>query len=160
MNKSDFVSLLERHFFTMLEMVRTAIHECPEQVFTGDDIRAREHLYHALVWMDMALSDNPPDYDKAQIVSTAAASLQGVASKEITRDYLIAFLDRVESHIHDYLSDDSAYLNECTVRGRVFTWMDRVLLQLRHMQHHMGAIDELLRQQSLPTLKWIGFEGK
>jgi len=160
MNKSDFESLLERHFFTMLEMVRTAIRDCPEAVFIGDDIRAREHLYHALVWMDMAVSENPPDYDKAQIVSTAGASLQGVASEAITREYLSDFLDKTEAHIKQHLNNGDAYLQECAVRGRVFTWMDRVLLQLRHVQHHMGAIDELLRQQNLPTLTWIGFEGQ
>lgn len=150
--------VIRRQFGPQLEMVRAAVQACPEEVFDAVEIGVREHLYHALVGMDIWLTEDLSSYPFDGIVDDDAAQMKAVASAAVSRRFLLEILDRLASKVSGLPGDDAAYLSPATIRGREFTFLDRCISQFRHVQHHLGVFNEAMRAKGLPTVSWLGFQ--
>lgn len=117
----------------------------------------REHIYHALVGLDVWLTRDPMTFPFDEIVDDDAAQLKGPASARITRQYLLDYVDRLTTKIAALPDDGEAFLAEQEIRGRTFTLLDRCLSQLRHVQHHVGVVNEKLRRQDCEAVAWSGY---
>ena len=149
--------VIRRQFRPLLLMLRQSINACPDDAFTGKDIGPREHIYHALVGMDVWLAADPTQYAFDQIVDSAAAELEGLASNRVSREFLIEFLDRVEGKVADLPAHGEGFLTVHALRGKECTLLDRCLGQLRHVQHHIGAVGEIFRSQRQTPVDWSGY---
>jgi len=56
------------------------------------------------------------------------------------------------------VDDGEALLADREIRGRTFTLLDRCLTQLRHVQHHLGVVNEKLRRQGVDAADWVGYD--
>ena len=152
-------TVVRRHFTPMLAMARDILEHCPEQVLMQPHLDVREHLYHALVGLDVWLSPHPMAYPFDAIVDDDAAQLKrhGPASDRITRQYLLDYVDRLEAKVATLPEDADAFLTDHEIQGRSFTLLDRCLGQLRHVQHHLGVVNEKLRRQHVEVAAWVGY---
>ena len=152
-------TVVRRHFTPMLAMARDVLTHCPDEVLMQPYLDIREHLYHALVGMDVWLTADPSNYPFDAIVDDDAAQLkrQGPASDRITRRYLLDYVDRLETKVAALPDDADVFLADQEIRGRTFTLLDRCLGQLRHVQHHLGVVNEKLRRQDLDAVEWVGY---
>ena len=150
-------AIVQRHFVPMMAMLRDVITSCPDDVLMAPTLGVREHIYHALVGMDVWLSPNPAAYAFGDIVDDDAAQLKAAASDRITRDFLIGFLDLLETKVAALPDDAVGYLEVVTLRGREFTLLDRCLGQVRHVQHHIGVANEKLRVRGARAADWRGY---
>ncbi|MBN1246346.1 MAG: hypothetical protein JXC32_01750 [Anaerolineae bacterium] len=149
--------IVRRHFAPTLAMLREAITTCPEPVFVDPALLVREHIYHALVGMDVWLTPNPADYAFNAIVDDDAAELRAPATDRISREFLQAYLAQVEDKIAHLPDEADAYFAVITLRDREFTLLDRCLGQLRHAQHHIGVVNEKLRRRGVEAVAWRGY---
>jgi hypothetical protein len=151
-------TIVRRHFTPMLAMIRDVLTRCPDAVLMQPQLDVREHLYHALVGMDVWLTADPGTYPFDAIVDDAAAQLKGgPASDRITRQYLLDYVARLAAKVAALPEDGEALLAEQEIRGRTFTLLDRCLGQLRHVQHHLGVVNEKLRRQGVDAAAWAGY---
>lgn len=149
--------VIQRQFRPLLEMLHASIEACPDEAFTGEQIGLREHIYHALVGMDVWMSPDPTRYPFDQIVDDGAAQLERAASSRISRQFLIDCLGRVEAKVSALPEDSTEFFRVAMLRGKPFTLLDRCLGQLRHVQHHIGAVNEILRSQGRNLVEWRGY---
>ncbi len=149
--------VIRRQFDPQLLMLRQSIDACPDEAFAGNVIGPREHLYHALVGMDIWLSADPSQYAFDRIVDNAAAELRGPASDGVSREFLIDFLGGVEKKVAELPDGGQDFLRVYDFRGTEITLLDRCLGQLRHGMHHIGVVNEILRSQGHPTVGWSGY---
>ena len=149
--------VVKRQLGPQLEMVRKAIESCPDALLYSEGIGILEHLYHAVVGMDIWLSDDLSAYPFDQIVDDDAAQLKAPASEAVTREVLLGILDRLSERVDALPQDDRAYLNPASIQGREFTLLDRCIGQFRHVQHHVGVANERLHAQGLPRVGWLGY---
>ncbi len=149
--------VVRRHFDPMLAMLREVVVTCPDALFTSSALGIRQHVYHTLVGMDIWLSPDPRVYPFDEIAEGDAAEFGAPLSDRISRAFLLAFLERLEARVAALPDDDAAYLDEVTLRGRRFTFLDRCLGQLRHAQHHIGVINERLCRQGEREVDWQGY---
>ncbi len=152
--------VLLRHLRPITAMLRHAILQCPDEAFAATgQILVREHLYHAMTGMDVWLSPAPDQYPVDTILENTAAQLQGSASENISRPFLLAFVGKLEARIEALPTDAEGLLEKRSFQGHELTFMDQCFSQIRHVQHHLGAIDEILRNQNEPVLEWSGYAG-
>lgn len=149
--------IVRRHFEPTLAMLRELIETCPEEVFASSMLGEREHLYHAMVGMDVWLSPDPMKFPFDHIIDDDAAECRAPASERISRAYLMDYLARLEAKIADLPVEPDAYLTVAVLRGREFTLLDRCLTQLRHVQHHIGVVNEKLRARGATAAGWQGY---
>jgi hypothetical protein len=43
------------------------------------------------------------------------------------------------------------------MNGDELTYLDQCFVQMRHVQHHLGEIDEIMRSHNLPLIRWYGY---
>ncbi|SKA94336.1 hypothetical protein SAMN02745130_03655 [Thiothrix eikelboomii] len=155
--QQDLSVVVLRHLKPILEMLRHTILTCPEQVFAGDKILVREQLYHALVGMDVWFSDKPNEYNFNEILDIKAAQMHGIAPPHISRRFLLAYLGKIEHKLAAMPMKPEKFLEIREIGGREMTYLDQCLVQMRHVQHHLGEVDEIMRSHQLPLLEWRGY---
>ena len=155
--QQDLSVVLLRHLKPILEMLRHTILNCPEQVFAGNKLLVREHLYHSLVGMDVWFSDRPNHYDFNEILDIDAAQMHKVAPDAISRRFLLAYLGKIEHKLAAMPMTTAELLEMRDMGGREITYLDQYLVQMRHVQHHLGEMDEIMREHNLPLLEWKGY---
>ncbi len=149
--------IIKRQFGPQLEMVRAALIRCPDSAFDEGEIGLREHLYHALIGMDIWLTADPFSYPFDQIAESDASELKTPAKGKLSRELLLDLVDRMIDKANALPDGDEAYLEPVDLRGQEFTMLDRCIGQFRHIQHHLGVFNERMRAHSLPTVPWKGF---
>jgi len=149
--------IVKRQFGPQLEMVRAAVLACPADAFEGGKIGPREHLYHALVGMDVWLTEDVSSFPFDRIVDRDAAELRGPASSAVSRSFLLEYVDRLIAKVDALADDDAALLSPSSARGGEFTLLDRCIAQFRHVQHHVGVVNTMLRERKLPAVRWLGY---
>ena len=155
--QQDLSVVILRHLKPILEMLRHTILTCPEQVFAGDKMLVREQLYHALVGMDVWFTDQPSDYNFNEILDIKAAQMHGIAPTSISRRFLLAYLGKIEHKLAAIPMSPERFLEIRQMGGREITYLDQCLVQIRHVQHHLGEVDEIMRRHQLPLLEWRGY---
>ncbi len=149
--------VVRRNLDPTLAMLREVVVDCPDVLWMSPATGIRQHVYHIMVGMDIWLSPDPGAYPFDEIVESDAAEFGAPLSDRISRAFLLAYLERLEARIAALPGDDAAYLDEVTLRGRRFTFLDRCLGQLRHAQHHIGVINERLYREGEHEVDWQGY---
>lgn len=157
--QQDLSVVLLRHLKPILEMLRQTILTCPEEVFSGDKVLVREQLYHALVGMDIWFSKEPNEYPFSEILDMEVAYMHKVAPANISRRFLLAYLGKIEHKLDAMPMAIDRLLEKREMNGFELTYLDQCLVQIRHVQHHLGEIDEIMRSHNLPLLQWKGYGG-
>lgn len=155
--QQDLSVVVLRHLKPILEMLRHTILTCPEQVFAGDTLLVREQLYHALVGMDVWFTDKPIHYNFSEILDIKAAQMHKIAPANISRRFLLSYLGKIEHKLANIPMSTDKLLEIREMSGREITYLDQCLVQMRHVQHHLGEIDEIMRSHHLPLLEWKGY---
>lgn len=157
--QQDLSVVLLRHLKPILDMLRQTILDCPGEVFAGDQLLVREQLYHSLVGMDVWFSEQPNYYPFNQILDLEAAQMHKLAPTSISRRFLLAYLGQVEHKLAVLPLTSEKLLEVRDMGGREITYLDQCFVQIRHVQHHLGEIDEIMRTHKLPLLEWKGYGG-
>ncbi|TXH61016.1 MAG: hypothetical protein E6Q84_03645 [Thiothrix sp.] len=155
--QQDLSVVVLRHLKPILEMLRYTILNCPEQVFAGDKLLVREQLYHALVGMDVWFTDKPSDYNFSEILDIKAAQMHKIAPANISRRFLLSYLGKIEHKLAAIPMNWDKLLEIRSMGDREITYLDQCFVQMRHVQHHLGEIDEIMRSHNLPLLEWRGY---
>lgn len=155
--QQDLSVVLLRHLKPILTMLRQTILSCPDHVFSGDKLLVREQLYHSLVGMDIWFSHEPNHYPLQQILDIEAAKMNKAAPESISRRFLLSYLGKLEYKLEKMPMSTDKLLEKRELDGGEITYLDQYLIQIRHVQHHLGEIDEIMRNNQLPLLKWQGY---
>lgn len=155
--QQDLSVVLLRHLKPILTMLRQTILTCPDAVFSGDKLLVREQLYHSLVGMDIWFSHEPSQYPFHQILDMEAAQMHKIAPESISRRFLLSYLGKVEYKLSNMPMSTEKLLEKREMDDEEITYLDQCFIQIRHVQHHLGEIDEIMRDNQLPLLKWQGY---
>ena len=155
--QQDLSVVLLRHLEPILEMLRHTILNCPDEVFAGDKLLVREQLYHSLVGMDVWFTDKPSHYNFNEVLDLDAAQMHKIAPDTISRRFLLSYLGKIEHKLAAMPMTAEQLLEVREMGGREITYLDQCFVQMRHVQHHLGEMDEIMREHNLPLLEWKGY---
>ncbi len=158
---ADIVTTLTRQLDCSLDMLGQGIDLCPDEAWTDDRRHAPvwEQLYHALFWFGAWLRDwsIPMEYPEFHI--SEALDIKGAAGAVISKAQLRSYLAKVRA---DYAQLVAALTPESLLVpqeafGRPWTMADRILGQIRHVQHHVGYLNAVLSATRGVRVHWIGY---
>lgn len=161
MNASTKTALASQ-YAAALAMLGRAIEACPEALW--DDASASTFgrfwyiAYHTLFWTDCYLSPSvegfhPPAPFGLEEFDPAGAFPATVPTKAQLMDWL--------AHDRDKCAARIAALDESAARARFVTgWVDLEVEELlfdnlRHVQHHVGQLQMLMRQHGAEPPRWV-----
>ena len=157
----SIADILRRQFRPTLDMLERAIDSCPDEVWDArDDGHAFwQEAYHALIGLHFWLRRPGEGFQPAPFHSEEAANLGDVAGPGVTREQIDAYrrdvYARCDAVLEGLTSAGAVEAEE--MRGRKLTLADRLLTQVRHVQHHVGCMHSTLRRRTGATPDWVGF---
>ena len=162
-NTPTMVDVLRRHLEPTLEMLGQTINACPDELWDARDKGPPfwQYAYHALAGVDFWLSDSPKTFAFPSFHTREALIESGeTPAGALSRQQIEAYLEQVTAKSWALLDrlTPATLLQETEFAGRPWTTADRILVQIRHVQHHVGQLNAALKGAvgGAPP-GWVGF---
>ncbi len=150
------------HYTRAWDMLAEMIANIPDTEWTAGDMVPAKHVVHIVVGANVFVGDVPLDgWDPSEFLGTQArpGGPWNLAPEELwSRDVALSKLAEMRETVERALAklDDTALLEPETVHpwtGQ--TRLGKMIYDLRHFQHHLGAISaELKRRGIQPFRRW------
>ena len=158
---SELKVILWQQFGATIDMLENAIEACPDEVW-GDRSRNPEYwylAYHTLFWLDLYLQGpvegfRPPAPYGLEELDPAGLLPDRVYTKAEMLDYLRACREKCRVAIAG-LTAQGASKRHTFGWGEV-SYLERLLYNMRHVQHHAAQLNLILRQRIDSAPGWVG----
>ena len=152
-------------FGAAAEMLDNAIAACPDPLWDdGSGLHAFWYLaFHALFWLDLYLSGSVEGFAPPAPFTLAELDPAGLLPD---RTYTKVELRGYLAHCRRRLREAIASLAPQTAARRCrFGWgeagyLELLLYNMRHVQHHAGQLNLLLRQSAGSAPRWVARGGR
>ena len=156
----SFSEILRRQFYPSFQMLANLIEACPERQWTSQDAGNPfwQRIMHTLIGIQFWFRESDeecaaPDFGQGLVPDLDAAPAFSL-TKQIVREYQAVIANRV----HAFLSkmDDKRLVQISSICGAC-TYADIIIMQIRHIQHHVGYCNGLLHSNREGAIKWLGY---
>jgi hypothetical protein len=147
-------------FGAAIDMLERAIGACPDALWS-DRTRTPEFWYvafHVVFWLDYYLSESEHDFTPPAPYGVEELDPAGVLPPRVyTREEILAYLAHARAKCHARLDAlTPAEAQRAFRHGSVHVPVSELLLyNLRHLQHHVGQLYMVLRQETGEAPRWV-----
>lgn len=161
MHANRFAEDLWLQFGAALDMLRNAIDACPDDVW-ADPSREPKFwyvAYHALFWLDLYLDGTREGFVPPEPFTLDELKPEGVLpetpySKETLRAYWTHCFEKCRTTLRELT--EAAAERECVFPRRTYRFSELLIYNFRHVQHHVGQLNLILRERSDIGAVWVG----
>jgi len=154
-------AILKRQLDCSLEMLEKAVELCPDDAWTDEAGHAPvwEQIYHTLFWFNAWLRDWRKPIEFPEFHIEEALEIKRRAGAIIDRHQILAYLAKVRADYEAFMAvvDDAGLLATAAAFGQRWTTADRILGQVRHIQHHVGYLNAVLGASQGVRVHRIGY---
>lgn len=156
---SSIQQLILQQFGAAIDMLENSITACPDTLWDNDS-RFWYIAYHALYWLDYYLSDTPmeKDYRPPAPFTTSEFGTE-LPERVYSKVELLTFLQHGRQRLHDRLAGiaaDALLEQRWVSEYKDFSLLELLLYNMRHVQHHTGQLNLLIRQATqAPAPRWV-----
>ena len=158
--ETTLTSVLKRQLDSSIDMLAKAIETCPDDAWADEAAHAPawEQIYHALFWFNAWLRDWSKPIEKPEFHIKEALSIKRRSGSLIDRRQMLGYLAKVRADYETFMAGigDGSLLAEQAAFDRTWTVADRILGQVRHIQHHVGYLNAILSTTRGVRVHWIG----
>jgi len=153
-------TIIWRQFGASIDMLENAMRACPEDLW-GDRSQRPEFWYvvfHTLFYLDLYLSDSDVGFSPPVPFTLDELDERGLLPGRV---YTKGELQKYLEHGREKCRATIATMTEVRAHQRCgFDWLDisvtEVLLyNMRHVQHHAGQLNLILRQKVDSAPRWV-----
>ncbi len=148
--------ILWKQFGATIDMLENAILLCPENFW--NDTRFWYSAYHTIFYLDYYLSTNPNEFIPPSPFTLSEFDHTGKMPGSIySKKELLDYLEFTRKKCFDLINDlteenaEKRFANEY----RNYSRLEIILYNMRHVQHHVGQFNLLLRQNIDDVPKWV-----
>ncbi|MFL5386716.1 MAG: DinB family protein [Longimicrobiaceae bacterium] len=152
-------AMIWRQFGAAIEMLENALLACPDELWS-DRSRRPEFWYvafHTLFYLDVYSSGSVEAYTPPAPFTLGELEDDVMPPRAYGKDELLAFLVHGRRKCRAAID---AMTDEKVSRRCGFEWLDLseaelLLYNLRHVQHHVGQLNLILRQATNSGSRWV-----
>lgn len=155
-------SALWQQYGAAIDMLDNAIIACPDELWSDPSQQPQFWyvVFHTLFFLDFYLSETedgfapPPPFTLSEL-DPAGVYPEAPYTKEELRRYLAHGRAKCRATI-DAMTDEHAAHN-CHFNWLDISVADLLLYNMRHVQHHTGQLNLILRQRTDSAPRWVRF---
>jgi hypothetical protein len=157
---TSFADILRRQFFPSLQMLANLIEACSERQWTAQDSGHPfwQRILHALVGIQFWFREADEEFAAPDFGQGSIPDLDAVPSFSVTkqrvREYHAAIARQADAF---FLKMDDSRLVQISSICSACTYADIIIMQIRHIQHHVGYCNSLLHSNPEGAIKWLGY---
>ncbi|AIQ47342.1 hypothetical protein R70723_16685 [Paenibacillus sp. FSL R7-0273] len=151
------VAVLRRQFEPSLEMLQQLVDAGPDALWLDAKQKYWKHIFHTATsmkfWFRLQKEEEfiIPDFGR-DITEALDEDCTDYPTKEEMKTYIQEIAGIARTFL-DQLTDDNV-MEPCVLFAEI-TNMDVVLMQIRHVQHHVGYCNSILNSNSLKAVEWV-----
>lgn len=151
---------LSSQFLAAIKMLENAIDLCPQNVWNQEkDFYDFWYItYHTLFFLDFYLTDSPDDYKQFGEIGLTELDPEGILPHRVfTKDELKSFLEHCRVKCKNTINnlDTEKAASNYKFGSLEMTYLELLFYNMRHVQHHTGQLNLILRQQINSAPKWV-----
>lgn len=156
--------ILWRQFGASIDMLDNAMCTCPEELWTDGPGRPQfwHMAYHTLFFLDLNLAGSLEGFAPTAPFTLSELDPSGILpERAYTKEELARYLTYCRSKCEAAIG---ALTDEAAQRRCAFPWVELpfaelLLYTMRHVQHHAGQLNLILRQRTDDAPRWV-FQAK
>ena len=149
-----------QQFGAAIDSLEGAIQSCPETVWaSGERWRQPWYLaFHTLFWLDLYLSESASDYAPPAPFTRGELEPDVFPDRPYLKQELLGWLRQCRASLAARLSRISTegdLRRRCRLPWGEMELGELLLYNLRHVQHHVGQLNLLIRQAGGEPPRWV-----
>ena len=157
---NSWKTILWQQFGASIDMLENALLACPDELW-GDRSEQPEYwylVYHTLFWLDLYLSGSVERFSPTPPFTLDELDPAGIMPGRVyAKDELRAYLGHCRRKCRaavESLTDEKAKELSVFGWGKV-NYMELLLYNMRHVQHHAAQLNLILRQKVDSAPGWV-----
>lgn len=153
----QMVAVLRRQFEPTLEMLKQLIEACPDDLWREAKSKYWKHVFHATTSMKFWFRQQK---DEAFVIPDFGRDITEALDEDCsdypTKEEMTIYVDEITEMAREFLDNltDDNVLEPCALFEEI-TKTDVILMQIRHVQHHIGYCNSILNTHHLEAVKWV-----
>jgi hypothetical protein len=157
-------TILRSQYEAAVAMLKACIAACADEHYEGKVARDtfRTIAYHTLFWTDYYLSPGEAGFELREVHQRGGDDRILASSPGLTRQEALVYADECRRKVVETLAAESSerLAAPCGFSRFSFSRGELHLYNLRHIQHHTGALSAYLRRvdprlQDRAALRWV-----
>jgi DinB superfamily len=152
--------ILWKQFGAAIDMLENAINMCTDDVWsaTNEQPEFWYITFHTLFWLDFYLSESPDNFTSTPPFTLSELDPEGILPNKVyTKEELLRYLEQNRNKCKVRIEELN---DEKTKRNFVFgtinlPFLELILYNMRHVQHHTAQLNLLLRQKIDSSPGWV-----
>jgi len=148
----------ERIFYRTLEMLEDLTEICPEDIWKnpqGDGIFFWCHVYHAFFGIEFWFRTSNEGLEPYKFGKTVTPELEEFSESFLEKQDMEDYKKEIRERCREFFSfvQEKGKSYPSPVYGKL-TLEDMVLMQIRHIQHHVGYLNRILSEKGVKCASW------
>ena len=149
-----------QQFGAAIDSLEGAIRACSDAVWTAGErwYQPWYLAFHTLFWLDLYLSESSSEYEPPAPFTLGELEPGVFPERPYTRQELLSWLEKCRKNLADRLSTistDEGARRRCRLHWGEMEAAELLLYNLRHVQHHVGQLNLLVRQAGGEPAPWV-----
>lgn len=150
------VHVLKRHLVPTLEMLEQLVEGCPDEIWFNRQSGYWKHIFHAITGIEFWFRQEGEEFHKPNLNKGVSPDLDEESTEDPTKEEMRAYVKEMIAKSNSFIEhiNDENVLEPSEVYNEL-TKADMIVMQIRHIQHHVGYCNHILSSQHHKAVQWL-----
>lgn len=151
------IVVMRRLFEPTVTMLKQLIEVCPDDFWRDSTNKYWRHVFHATTSMKFWFrQEKDEEFSIPDFGKDIKEALDEECTDYPTKEEMTMYVDSISNQAFKFIDDlnDEGLLKPCVLYEEI-TKADVILMQIRHVQHHVGYCNSILNSNHLKALEWV-----
>ncbi|MDT3424876.1 hypothetical protein J2Z22_000388 [Paenibacillus forsythiae] len=157
MINQKMVTILERQLEPTLQMLEQLVEVCSEEIWQDQKTLYWKHILHAITGIEFWFRQEGEQFHLPDFNKDVTPDFDKECKDHPTKYELAKYINEMKQKSQEFFNrlNDELLLEPCDIYNKI-TKADAILMQVRHIQHHIGYCNNILSARKNETVKWLG----
>jgi hypothetical protein len=163
LNNKVFLKMAERQFFLPFSMLEKVIEKCPENLWNEkkSGYIFWQQILHALTGIGFWFRLTNEKFIEPFYEKKVYPELEKDAETNLLKEEIVDYKNEVKRLCEEFFcGKDDAWLNEDSILFSKIKNIDVVMMQIRHVQYHVGYCNSIFKENGVEPVEWIDYFGE
>jgi hypothetical protein len=154
---TEFKEMIWKQFGAAIDMLENAVSQCPVEKWSGTTMFWYK-AFHTTFYLDYYLSYDPDSFAPPPPFTLSEFDSNGALPERVySKEELMGYIEFSRKKCFDLcasFTEENAnrrFIN----KSRDYSMLEMLIYNLRHVQHHVGQLNMLLRQETGSAPSWV-----
>lgn len=163
MKSNNVLKTTKTHFDLSFSMLEEMIEKCPDDLWNAKKggFVFWQQLLHAFTGINFWLRMNNDEFIEPFADKKVYPELDQDPENQLTKEDLTEYKNAVKEISKVFFADkDDEWLEDNSIIYDKIKNLDVILMQIRHLQYHVGHCNSILRENNREAVEWLDYYGE